>query len=65
MRPMPKNECYGCKKRTLGCHSQCEAYKAYHEWWVEYRAESHAKATAHQTHQDSFRFKDGKLIRKR
>lgn len=21
--------CYGCKSRILGCHAQCEAYKAY------------------------------------
>lgn len=21
--------CYGCEKRTVGCHSTCEDYKAY------------------------------------
>lgn len=23
------NPCYGCSKRTVGCHSSCEDYKRY------------------------------------
>ncbi len=28
---MKKSSCQGCEKRTLGCHSTCEDYKAYSE----------------------------------
>lgn len=26
-----KNACMDCTRRTLGCHSRCEEYKAYRE----------------------------------
>lgn len=24
-----RNECYGCEKRHIGCHANCESYKAF------------------------------------
>lgn len=26
------NKCYGCQKRKLGCHSNCDDYKKYKEY---------------------------------
>ena len=66
-----KSPCYKCENRrpatktTPDCHGQCNPYKDYQKWCAGRRVESHAKAEAHQVHQDSFRFKDGKLRRKR
>ena len=31
-------ECKGCEKRYVGCHSECEAYKAYKEYLAEMQA---------------------------
>jgi hypothetical protein len=29
MNQISESPCRACKSRSLGCHSQCEAYKAY------------------------------------
>lgn len=26
------NECKGCEERYVGCHDNCEYYKAYKQW---------------------------------
>ena len=29
IRKIPKNDCYGCEDRKVGCHSTCEKYAAF------------------------------------
>ena len=33
-----KTCCYKCEDRELGCHSSCEKYKEYIEWFGERKA---------------------------
>lgn len=30
----PKNSCFGCQDRVVGCHSKCEKYQ---KWLAEYQ----------------------------
>ena len=34
------NPCYGCQKRTVGCHTKCDAY---HKYVADREAEKAAK----------------------
>lgn len=39
----PKNKCYGCERRYVGCHIECEdylAFKAQHEAWRKEKAKA-------------------------
>ena len=36
---MPVGPCKDCEERHLGCHSDCERYKAYREEWERITAE--------------------------
>lgn len=37
------NYCKDCDHRELGCHGNCEAYKAYKQWNEERKLEDRAK----------------------
>ena len=50
-----KNECFGCTKRYIGCHSSCESYAQFREErnkMIESRA---AKKRAYPEHKLSIR----------
>jgi len=34
----PRNSCYQCKDRHIGCHSNCERYREYRRKWDEAKA---------------------------
>lgn len=36
----PRNPCYGCQDRAIGCHSKCERYAAFREKLDRYNEET-------------------------
>ena len=60
-----KSPCHKCADRAQGCHGKCDAYKAYDDENKRRRQADMAVTLAIMVNQDSFRFKDGKRIRKR
>ena len=47
----PKNSCYGCEKRQLGCHSKCEKYK---KWLKDFRKDKENIRKREQRYRDYF-----------